>query len=293
MRNEASRLPVLMSGLGVAFLSLLDATMKEITHSYPLMQAVTIRYGTGAFFAALVYAVFWRKLPSWEAIKRNALRAVIVVGTAVCFFTAISRLPLAQAIALTFLAPLLMALLGRLILKETVSLNALLATLVGFFGVVVIARGDGIIGGQGADLIGLLAALGCAFFYALSMVLMRQQTAHDSVFTIVFLSNCMAFLIVLPGGLSNWQPVAPSHWVLGVLVGLLGTCGHFCLAWAYGRGHAARLGVMEYTSFVWAMILGYYFFAEIPSTWTFAGAALIIAACLFATFGSARKAVAD
>jgi S-adenosylmethionine uptake transporter len=282
-------MPVLMSGLGVAFLSLLDAAMKEITHSYPLMQAITIRYGMGTFFAGLIYFLFWRKLPSRDAVRRNALRAVFVVGTAVCFFTAINRLPLVEAVALTFLAPLLMAFLGRVILKETVSLNALVATLVGFCGVAVIARGDGMVGGEGTDLIGLMAALGCAFFYALSMVLMRQQSAHDSVFTIVFLANCMAFLIVLPVGLWNWQPVAPSHWMLGLLVGLFGTCGHFCLAWAYARGHAARLGVMEYTAFVWAMILGYYFFAEVPSVWTFSGAALIIAACLFATFGSSSE----
>ena len=290
MRNEASSIPVLMSGMGVGFLSLLDAAMKEITHSYPLMQAVTIRYGTGAFFAALVYALFARKMPSWEAIRRNGLRAVIVVGTALCFFTAIKRLPLVEAVALTFLAPILMVILARVILKESVSAAALAATLLGFCGVAVIARGDVMAGGAGIDVIGLLAALGCAFFYALSMVLMRQQSAHDSVFTIVFLSNCMAFLIVLPGGVWNWQPVSPAHWMLALLVGLAGTCGHFCLAWAYARGHAGRLGVMEYTAFVWAMLLGYYFFAEVPSAWTFAGAGLIVTACLYATFGSARKA---
>lgn len=288
MRNETSFRPVLMSGLGVTFLSFLDACMKVISETYPLTQAVTLRYGGGALFAVLIYLIFGGGRPSLAAMRRNALRALIVVATAACFFTAIARLPLVEAITLTFLAPLLMALLGRLILKEQVAIPALVAILVGFAGVIVIARGQEVGETHSFDLVGLLAALGCAFFYALSMVLMRQQTAKDSTITIVFLSNCFAFLFVLPTAVWNWQPVPPLHWLIAGAVGLFGTCGHLCLAWAYARGHAGRLGIMEYTSFIWAMLFGYFIFAEIPTSWTLAGAALIMAACLFATFSQGR-----
>jgi len=288
MRNETSLRPLLMSGLGVTFLAFLDASMKVISETYPLMQAVTMRYGSGALFAALIYFCFGGGRPSLAAVKRNALRALIVLATAACFFTAIARLPLVEAITLTFLAPLLMALLGRVILKEPVALKALVAILIGFAGVMVIARGQEVGQSHSFDIIGLLAALGCAFFYALSMVLMRQQTALDSTITIVFLSNGLALLFVLPIGLWDWRPVAPMHWLITAAVGLFGTCGHLCLAWAYARGHAGRLGIMEYTAFVWAMIFGYFIFAEIPTGWTLAGAALIMAACLFATFNPPR-----
>lgn len=288
MRNEISFRPVLMSGLGVTFLSFLDACMKVISETYPLMQAITLRYGTGALFALLIYVIFGGRRPTLAAARRNALRAVIVLATAACFFTAIARLPLVEAITLTFLAPLLMALLGRLILKEPVAIRALIAILVGFAGVIVIARGQEVGESHGFDLVGLLAALGCAFFYALSMVLMRQQTAQDSTITIVFLSNCFAFLFVLPTAIWNWQPMPPLHWLIGIAVGLFGTCGHLCLAWAYARGHAGRLGIMEYVAFLWAMIFGYFIFAEIPTSWTLAGATLIMAACLLATFTRPR-----
>ncbi|MFT4128683.1 DMT family transporter [Labrys sp. (in: a-proteobacteria)] len=288
MRNEASLRPILMSGLGVTFLAFLDTGMKVISTTYPLMQAITMRYGAGAVIALAIYLLFAKGWPSPAAFRRNGLRAVVVLATAACFFTAISRLPLVEAITLTFLAPLLMALLGRIILKEPIAVRALVAILVGFAGVLVIARGQEASQAHAFDVIGLLAALGCAFFYALSMVLMRQQSSQDSTLTIVMLSNCFAFLFVLPAGLWQWQPVTLEHWAITATVGLFGTFGHLCLAWAYARGHAARLGIMEYTAFVWAMIFGYYLFAEVPTNWTLAGATLIMAACLFATFSAPR-----
>jgi drug/metabolite transporter (DMT)-like permease len=291
MRNETTLRPILIAGLGVTFLSFLDAAMKVISETYPLMQAVTMRYGAGAVFAVLIYVILGGGRPSLAAVRRNAARAIIVLGTAACFFTAIARLPLVEAITLTFLAPLLMALLGRVILKEPVAMRALIAILVGFTGVIVIARGQEAGQSHSFDLIGLLAALGCAFFYALSMVLMRQQTSQDSTLTIVLLSNCLAFLFVLPTSLWTWQPVPLTHWLITAAVGFFGTCGHLCLAWAYARSHAARLSVMEYVAFIWAMIFGYFIFAEIPTSWTLAGATLIMAACLFATFSQpGRKA---
>ncbi len=287
MRTEVSLGPPLVAGLGVTFFALLDAAMKVILQSYPLMQATTMRYGTGAAFATIIYLVYSAQVPSLAALGRNAVRALIVVGTALCFFVAIRRLPLAEAVALTFLSPLFMALLGRLILRETASRLVLCAALVGFCGVVIIALGQQRGDAGGLDLIGIVAALGNAILYAFSMILMRRQTAHDSIFTIVFLSNCIAFFVVAPTGIWTWQPVAATHWLLAAIVGLVGTCGHFCLAWAYARGQAAQLGVMEYSAFVWAIILGYYFFGETPSGWTLAGATLIIGSCLIATLNKA------
>lgn len=288
MRNDTSLRPILMSGLGVTFLSFLDAAMKVVSTTYPLTQAITMRYGAGAVVAVAIYLAFGKGRPSLAACWRNGVRALVVLATAACFFTEIARLPLVEAITLTFLGPLLMAVLGRIILKEPIALRALIAILVGFAGVLVIARGQEASEVHAFDLIGLLAALGCAFFYALSMVLMRQQTSQDSTLTIVLLSNCFAFLFALPAGLWQWQPVTLDHWLITASVGLLGTFGHLCLAWAYARGQAARLGIMEYTAFIWAMIFGYFLFSEVPTNWTLAGAMLIMAACLFATFSASR-----
>ena len=114
------------------------------------------------------------------------------------------------------------------------------------------------------------------------MVLMRQQSAKDNTITIVTVSNVLAFLIVTPVMALQWQPVAGFHAAIFGLAGLLGTLGHLCLAWAYSRAHAGRLGVLEYTGFLWATGLGFLLFAEVPTAWTIGGAGLIIIACAFA-----------
>jgi drug/metabolite transporter (DMT)-like permease len=213
----------------------------------------------------------------------------VMLLTAVTFFTAIARLPLAVAIALTFMAPLLMALLGRLILKEAIAQRALGAIAIGFLGVIVIARGQQVSQAQSFDLIGISAALACAFFYALSLVLMRKQTAKDSALTIVTLSNILALVLISPVVALQWQPPTVGHLGAFAVAGLLGTCGHLCMAWAYSRAHAGRLGIMEYTAFLWGALFGYVFFAEVPTVWTFGGAAMIILACLLTAFARPRR----
>ena len=102
---------------------------------------------------------------------------------------------------------------------------------------------------------------------------------------IVTLSNVLAFLIVLPLMVFYWRPLLSGHAALFTLAGFLGTCGHLCLAWAYSRAHAGRLGILEYTAFIWGSFFGYVLFAEVPTAWTVGGAVLIVVACVFAAMG--------
>jgi drug/metabolite transporter (DMT)-like permease len=280
----------MMAALGVAILSCMDATMKEVSAAYPIGQVVGLRYTSGAAFALLAFVVLGGPRPTIAAVKRNLVRAIVMLLTAVTFFTAIARLPLAVAIALTFMAPLLMALLGRLILKEPIAPRALGAIAIGFLGVVVIARGQQVSQAQSFDALGISAALACAFFYALSLVLMRKQSAKDSALTIVTLSNILALILMAPIVAVQWQPPTLGHLGAFTLAGLLGTCGHLCMAWAYSRAHAGKLGIVEYTAFLWGALLGYAFFAEVPTVWTFGGAAMIILACLLTAFTRPRPA---
>lgn len=286
VQTDASIRPVLMAGLGVAFLSLLDASMKAVVGSYPLSQSVALRYICGSLFAVIAYLAMGGRMPTLAATQRNAIRSAIMICTAICFFTAIARLPLVEAITLTFLSPLFMAVLGRLILGEPMPLRTMVGIGIGLAGVAVIAHGQEVGDGDSFDPLGILAALGCAFFYALSMVLTRKQTLYDSTITIVALSNVGAAIFAAPVALLQWQPMQPTHIGLVLLAGLLGTGGHLSLAWAYKRAQAARLGMLEYTAFLWSMILGWTIFHEVPSSWTLAGSALIIGACLY---GLTRK----
>jgi drug/metabolite transporter (DMT)-like permease len=109
------------------------------------------------------------------------------------------------------------------------------------------------------------------------MVMLKNRTAVDPVPTIVLLQNVLAGLFMTPAGLWWWSPPSMASVLWLALIGLLGTVGHLAMAWAYGRAEASRLGVLEYTAFVWAALIGLMFFAEIPSPSTVGGACLIIA----------------
>ena len=99
----------------------------------------------------------------------------------------------------------------------------------------------------------------------------------------MLLSNVFVFLLASPVMIATWQTPTAAHLVVFALSGLLGTAGHFCLAWSYARAPAGTLGVLEYTAFVWASLLGFAVFGEVPGTYTVLGAFVIIAACVLST----------
>lgn len=251
--------------------------------TYPLGEVIELRYIAASFFAAIVFFTKGERKPTWSALRRNASRALAMLTSTACFFVALARLPLAEAIALSFIAPLLLTLMGRVILKEPIASKSMIGVTLGLIGVLIIALGNPMRGGHAFDLLGLAGALGAAFFYALSNVLMRRQTTQDSLQTIVLLSNGWAALFCMPFLIIEWRAPTAAIWSAVTFGGLLGACGHFCLGWAYARAHAGRLGILEYSAFFWGAILGFLFFGEIPTLTTIAGAGLILVACVGTT----------
>jgi S-adenosylmethionine uptake transporter len=251
--------------------------------TYPLGEVIELRYLAASFFAAIAFFVADERRPTWSAVRRNASRALAMLTSTACFFVALARLPLAEAIALTFIAPLFLTLMGRFILKEPIASKGMIGVVLGLIGVAIIALGNPMRGGNSFDLLGLAGALGAAFFYALSNVLMRRQTTQDSLQTIVLLSNGCAAIFCAPFLVLQWRQ--PTAMVLSAVTfgGLFGACGHFCLGWAYARAHAGRLGILEYSAFFWGAVLGFAFFGEIPTLYTIAGASLILVACVGTT----------
>lgn len=220
-------------------------------------------------------------LPRGEVLRAHLLRAVAIVTTAFSFFYALSALPLVVTLALTFTAPIMIALLARMTLHERPSLGVWAAIGLGFLGVLVVLAGE--VDRSGTSTVwGVLAALVAAGSYAISMVSLKARAGRDSIPTIVFLQNAAAMLLVTPFGVWSWTPVSGNLLLWFALIGLLGTAGHIVLAWAYGRADASRLGSVEYTAFVWATLLGLVFFGEVPSLATIAGAVLILGGAVVA-----------
>ncbi len=272
---------VLMAILGIGVLSVMDAAVKGIAASVPTWEIVFLRYAFGTAFALPAFLASERRLPPLEILRAHFLRSIAVVLTALTFFYALGVLPLAVCLALSFTSPIMIALLARISLGERPGTGVLLAIGVGFLGVLTVLFGE-LQRSGGATLAGILAATVAAGTYAVSMVSLKARAARDRLATIVFLQNGFAALLVAPVAAVFWTGSGVTRLWWFALLGLLGTIGHYALAWSYRHADASRLGAIEYTAFLWAAGLGLVFFGEIPSLATLAGAALIVAGAVLA-----------
>lgn len=270
--------------IGIALLSAMDAVIKAVSVRYPTFEVTFLRFAFGSLVAAAVVAVRRPGRPSRETVVVNASRALLVVFTATCFFYALGRLQLAEALALSFLSPVFLALFGILILRERADGRIIVALVAGFIGMLIIVSGlraadDG---GAGIPWDGAAAALASAVSYALSMVLLRARATRDRVEIIILFQNVGPAVVVAPLAAGVWAMPDVPDLALYALIGLLGTAGHLALATAFARAEAARLAPLEYTAMVWALLFGYAFFGELPGVTTLAGAALIVAGAFVA-----------
>ena len=198
------------------------------------------------------------------------------------FFWGLARVPLAQGVALAFVAPLIALYLAALILKEKIEGRAILASLLGFAGVLVILAGQAE-AEMGPDAFrGALAILASAALYAYNIILMRKQALLARPTEVAFFtSGIMAgsFLLAAPF-LGEPPPLAEAPAIVGAALLAFGSL--LLLSWAYARAEAQHLAPVEYTSFIWAAILGFLIFDERVQPLTLAGAAMIVVACLIA-----------
>jgi drug/metabolite transporter (DMT)-like permease len=268
---------VLRALLAIALLSIMDAVIKALAAHYATFEVAFLRFAGGTLISGMVAAVARPGWPSRQTAIANGWRGLLVVITATTFFYALGRLPLAETLALSFLAPIFIAVLGMLILRERVDRRVVGGLAAGFAGMAVIVWGHGRQGGADIPLDGALAALASAISYAFAMVLLRARARHDRTEIIVLFQNIgPALLLAAPAAWVWTAPRSEDLWLI-LLLGMLGTGGHLLMAQAFARAEAARLAPLEYTALIWAIALGYGLFGEIPTPTTLAGAALIVA----------------
>ncbi|HKH35268.1 MAG TPA: DMT family transporter [Beijerinckiaceae bacterium] len=274
---------VLRAATAIAVLSLMDAVIKAMAASYPIFQVAFLRFGFGLVVATAALALARPGLASRETFLANAARAVLTVFTATTFFFALGELPLAEALVLTFLSPMFVAFFGVLMLGERPDRRIVAALVAGFAGVLVVVSDQLETGDRARSLAGVAAALVSAVCYAFGLVLLRARAQRDPIVYIVFLQNLGAALILSPGAYWVWQPPTWPDIGLFALIGALGVGGHFLLTSAFARAEAARLASLEYTALIWAALLGYAFFQEVPTLATAAGAVLIVTGAFVAS----------
>jgi S-adenosylmethionine uptake transporter len=203
---------------------------------------------------------------------------------ALSFFYALTKLPIAEAIAISFIAPLIALNLAAVLLGEIIQRKAIMASLLGLAGTIVIIGSR--LGAADYDtetLKGLAAILFSAMLYAWNFIIIRKQalvsspaeatTFHSGVGCLVLLVFAPWFLVI-----PAWEVMTDSALAAGLTV-----VGALSLTWAYARAEAQVLVPMEYSGFLWAALFGWLFFQEPISAATLVGVASIVFGCFIAT----------
>jgi len=276
-----------LAALGaVAVLSAMDAVMKHLVLVIGIFAVSVWRSFVNVGLASAIYFPSKDPWPTRRTLALHVARGVLVTALAFLFFWGIGRVPLAQAIALTFIGPLIALLLAAAFLHEKIGPRTVWGSVAAFSGVLVIMFGQAQAKVGPEVMLGSAAILLSAGCYAVNIVMMRPQALAAGPFEINFfqsLTVMVTWLLVLPFlGL----PAAPEgQWAWVVLASLLSTCGTLLYGWGYARGPASYLAVTEYSGFLWASLFGWLAFHERVSTYTLAGATLIVGGCIIAARG--------
>ncbi|MDQ8756708.1 DMT family transporter [Sphingosinicella sp. LHD-64] len=275
-------IPFAVATLGIALFSTMDAVMKHLVLAIGTYNALLWRTMAGAVLGGAVFFALGKGWPARAVLRLHLIRGVLSAVMALLFFWGLARVPLAQGVALAFVAPLIALYLAAVILKEKIARRAVFASLFGFAGVLVILAGQAEAELGPEALHGALAILASAALYAYNIILMRQQAQVAEPMEVAFFMSAImtsCFLLASPV-LAEMPPVAELPAVMGAAA--LAFFSLMCLSWAYARAEAQYLAPVEYTAFVWASLFGFLVFAEPVQPLTLLGAAMIVAACLAA-----------
>lgn len=275
--NQQVRLGALYLLGGEFLISLLAAIVRYLSDSLSTEQIVFFRN----FMGLLALLPLLMRLPKGslktQNIKGHALRGLIGVSAMYCYFWSLAHLPLTEAFLVILSAPLFMPIFAWWWLKEPASHYNLLALGVGFLGVAVVLTPNLTEQGHQWPLHALAVALLGAMLMALSKVAIRSMASESSQ-RIVFYFAIISSTVSLPFALLNWRDV-PSHlWGWLIACGLLASTGQLATTKGYRIAPTGTIGVYAYSTLLYAALMGWLFWDELPLSSTWAGAALIILA---------------
>ena len=244
-----------------------------------------------AFFRnmfGLAFMLPWIVRTGWEGLRTkrfrlHLFRALIGLSAMLCFFTAISLIPVAEVTALTFTAPLFATIGAALVLGEKVRLRRWTATAIGFVGTVVILR-------PGSAMLtpAALTALASAAFMAVAILTVKALSRTENPNAIVLYMGLLLTPLSLVGALFVWTTPAPETWPWLVVMGLTATLGQLLMTRAFATAEASAVLPFDFARLIFVAIFGFLLFGERPDLWTWIGAAVIIAATVYIAHREAR-----
>jgi drug/metabolite transporter (DMT)-like permease len=281
--DGGNAIALLCAALAAACFVGMDSTIKLLAPRYDTVQLSFFRFAGGCAFAVPLW--WWRRspLPTGAAWRLHLLRSGFLLASLLGYFHALKTLPLALAVTISYLAPIFVAALSVPVLGERPSASIWLALAAGLAGVSISVwpeLADGLTQVSLPRLLGMASAAGAALAFAGVLLLARRQASRDSRWTILLVQSVLPMLLLAAPAAWHWQPVPAADSALILLAGGLGTLGLLGITQAFTTLEASRVAPLDYTGFVWAALLGYWLFGELPTPSTAASALLIIGGCL-------------
>lgn len=264
--------------VGAAILTLNDGLIKHLAGTYPTGELLFIR---GIFVWPWILLFVMRRgglaILRVHNIKGQALRGCCVIAGAFLFITGLRHLALADAIAIAFTGPLFITAMAPLVLGENVGWRRWLAVLVGFAGVLFMLRP----GGEALQW-AIVFPLGAAICGGLRDLITRRIAGTETTVAVLAVTTT----VVLLAGLAtapfvDWVQLRPADIATFAASGALIAVAHTLMIEAFRRGEATLIAPFKYSSLLWATLIGYLMFDELPDTWTLVGAVVIVLAGLY------------
>lgn len=282
--------PALVLTLAIVVGASMDATIKHLAQTNHVLLVTFGRYLFGALFSLMIWQRAGRPSISAEMWRAHGLRGFVIAACAVTFFWALSVLPLAEAVTLSFIYPLLAPFVARVVLTERVRPASVICALVGFAGVIVAMQGAPNEAGSPQHDLGVAAVLTSAFFFSIAMVLLRERAQKDGAVIVGLMTSVVPGLILVAPTIVFATPPELSDWWFFLQLGALAAVFMYLMAKAYSRAEAQQLAPIHYTELIYASLIGFIVFHETPRVQIYLGAALIVAACLWAAYDERRIA---
>lgn len=275
------RIGILLASLVTVSFSVLDTAGKWLGTHIPLIEIVWLRFAIAAMIALLLFMPkMTRAEICGENIKIQVLRAIMMTAMTFLNFAGLMHLQLAQANALLFFSPIIIALISTIFLKEKLSLNIWIAIVGGFLGVLIILDPWGT-----SFHPAMFFILGHATIYALFNILTRKMASNSSPEITILFSTILPTLFLLPFVISEWQN--PTHWldyVMFLIAGVFGFLGHYLLAVAYRFAKPTTISPFFYQQILYMIFLGWLVFDQVPQIHVLFGALIVIGCGLYLLF---------
>jgi drug/metabolite transporter (DMT)-like permease len=268
---------LLMLGAGLCFAAL-DATSKHLTQTFSVSMLVWARYTVHFVLMVIFLAPSMRvKLIATQRPVALTARALMLVGTTGFAMAGISIMPLAESTALLFVTPLIVVIMASWLLRESVTPGRWIAVAAGFAGALLIARPGGVMSMQGIILMSL-----AAICYAIYQVQTRQMSMTENTVTMLFYTALVGTVSMTLAAPLYWGGPMPDAWqALSIAsLGIYGGTGHLLMTRAFRHAPASTLSPFLYAQLIWATLLGWMFYSQLPDLLSTVGMTVIAASSL-------------